>query len=159
MNSGISNLELWKLFFPLCQSGGKNKPAVPIPGLTFPIFSCGGSWAKAHTVTEKVTVPLRAWLILLLIPRCYRGQGFLEKLDLCLLSGKVGDFHSLYLQVSEVMCGLEFILHCFVSMAGAFFDSCKRILRWKELNVKIAFFCRAGDSYIIYRNLDCTICL
>lgn len=67
MNGDISNLELWKLFFPLCQSGGKNKPAVPMPGLTFPILSCGGSQAQAHMVTEKVTIPLRAWLILLLI--------------------------------------------------------------------------------------------
>lgn len=73
VNSDISDLELWKVFFPLCQSGGKNKLAVPMPGLTFPIFSCGGSRAKAHMVTEKVTIPLRAWLIFLLILKVLQG--------------------------------------------------------------------------------------
>ena len=51
----------------------------------------------------------------------------------------MGDFHVLYLQISEAVCRLEFTLHCFVSMAVAFFDSCKRILRWEDLGVKIAF--------------------
>lgn len=121
----VTSLWAMGVVFSLFQSGGKNKPAVPILGLTF------------HKTTEKVTIPLRAWLILLLILTMLQGSRISgEAWPVFEVRESGGFFLSLTCR-SLKLCWMR-VYSALLHRRG-FFDNCKRILRWKDLGGKIAF--------------------
>ena len=132
MKSDISNWELWKLFFPLCQSGGKNKPAVPLPGLTFPIFlllllkqpgkSTRGNWKGNYPFEGMVDFTSDSY-------HAIGVKDFWRSLTYVCCQEKWVIF-TLYTCKSEVMCRLEFTLLCFVSTAVAFFFFFLAVVSW-----------------------------